>query len=165
MSRSRSLLGLLLALALAILPASPALAYGSGANWQIGLAGTGVLPSTGQGFGFWGWCALGGGVTSGNTGDCQFSQYVHAGSGGGFTCEISLDINSWSISPTHTFLMSGTASANPNSVTQPCLSFFPGSASFTNLDPGIPAVPGHYNLGGLGPGLVGEFQTQVTQVP
>jgi hypothetical protein len=141
----------------------PALAYGA-ENWQIGLAGTGVAPSTGQGFGFWGWCALGGGVTSGTNGDCQFAQYVHAPAGSGFTCQISLDITSWDGS-SGTFFITGTATVNPTSLTGPCLTIFPGSASFTGVNSLIPAAPGHYNLGSLFPGLPGEFQIQVTQIP
>ena len=144
-----------------------ALAYGK-ANWQIAFSGTGTAPGTGQGFGFWGWCDLGGAAATsntGNTGDCEFSQYFHAPSGGGLTCEVSLDITSWSIGSLHTFVVTGTATVHPASATGPCLAMFPGSASFTGVDSGIPAAPGHYNLGGLGPGLRGEFQIQVTQIP
>src|SRR6266851_1320676 len=91
---SRSLLGLLIAATLGVFTAIPALAYGA-ENWQVAFSGTGVAPGTGQGFGFWGWCAFGGGVTSGNNGDCQVAQYVHAPSGSGFTCHESLNITSW----------------------------------------------------------------------
>src|SRR5260370_8526150 len=107
---------------------------------QIGLAGTGVVPGTGVGFGFWVWCACGGGVTSGNNGDCQFSQYVHAPADSGFTCEISLAITSWDGSG-GTFVVTGPATAQPPSLTGPCLAFFPGSASFTGLVSGIPSRP------------------------
>lgn len=152
------------ALAVALVSIShsrPALAYGA-ENWQIGLAGTGVAPSTGQGFGFWGWCTFGGGATSGTNGDCEFSQYVHAPSGSGFTCQLSLDITSWNGSG-GTFVVTGTATVNPTSATGPCLAFFPGSASFTGFDTGIPAAPGHFNFGTFGT-LRGEFQVQVTQI-
>ncbi len=161
---SRSLLGLLIATMLGVAHKTPALAYGA-ENWQIGFAGTGVAPSTGIGFGFWGWCAFGGGVTSGNNGDCQFAQYFHAPAGGGFTCHESLDITSWNRSGD--FFATGTVSVNPTSATDPCLAIFPGSASFTGVDTGIPAAPGHYNLGVVtfGVGLRGEFQIQVTQIP
>ena len=168
MSRlSHPLLGVLIAATLVaatlgLFAAPPALAYGA-ENWQIGLAGTGVDPGTGQGIGFWGWCTFGGGVTSGTNGDCQFAQYVHAPSGSGFTCEISLNITSWDGS-SGTFVITGTATVNPTSATGPCLAFFPGSASFTDFAPGFPAAPGHYNLGGIG-GIRGEFQMQVTQIP
>jgi len=139
----------------------PALAYGQ-ENWQIAFSGTAVAPGTG-GFGFWGWCALGGGVTSGNDGDCELAQYFHAPAGSGFTCEESVDITSWS-GTTGTFVVTGTATVHPTSLTGLCLAFFPGSASFTDLDSGIPAAAGHYNLGGIG-GIRGEFQIQVTQIP
>ncbi|HLZ71557.1 MAG TPA: hypothetical protein VKV26_16765 [Dehalococcoidia bacterium] len=163
MTRSRLLLGLLMAATLGVFAATPALGYGQ-ENWQIGLAGTGVAPGTGVGFGFWGWCAFGGGVSSGNTGDCQFAQYFHGPAGSGFTCHESLDISAWTAGG-GTFVITGTVSVNPANVTAPCLAFFPGSASFAGFDSGIPAVAGHYNLGGLGPGLSGEFQIQVTQIP
>ncbi len=141
----------------------PALAYGK-ENWQIAFSGTGVAPGTG-GFGFWGWCALGGGVTSGNDGDCEASQYVHAPAGGGFTREVSVDITSWGVGNLGTFVITGTATARPTSQTGPCLAFFPGSASFSGVDLGVPAKAGHYNLGALGPGLRGSLQIQVTQIP
>jgi hypothetical protein len=41
---------------------------------------------------------------------------------------------------------------------------FPGSASFSGVDSGIPSAPGHYNFGAFA-GLRGEFQAQVTQIP
>jgi hypothetical protein len=169
MSRlSRPLLGLLVAATLAIaatlgiFAATPASAYGAD-NWQIGISGTGVNPGTGFGFGFWGWCAFGGGVTSGTDGDCELSQYLHVSAGSGFTCEESVDITSWSTS-TGTFVVTVTVTVHPTSLTGPCLAFFPGSASVTDLDSGVPAAAGHYNLGGIG-GLRGEFQIQVAQIP
>lgn len=155
------LLGLLIVSLLGVVSVTPTHAYGA-ENWQIGLSGTGTAPGTGFGLGFWGWCAFGGGVTSGNTGDCQFAQYVHTGAGSGFTCHISLDITAWTGSG-GTFVITGTASVNPAATTAACLAFFPGSASFTGVDTGIPAAAGHYNLGGIG-GAVGEFQIQVTQI-
>jgi hypothetical protein len=167
---ARPLLGLLvaatlgIAVTLGIFAATPALAAYGAENWQIGFAGTGVAPGTGVGFGFWGWCAFGGGVTSGNDGDCQFSQYFHAPAGSGLTCEESLDITSWHVMG-GTFFVTGTATVNPTSLTDPCVAIFPGSAKFTDFNFGIPAAPGHYNLGSLGPGLRGEFQIQVTQIP
>src|SRR5579859_6161056 len=111
----RPLLGVLIAGTLLIFAATPALAYGA-ENWQIGFAGTGVAPGTGQSFGFWGWCTFSGGVTSVNDGDCQFAEYIHGPSGSGFTCEESLDISSWDGS-TGTFFISGTVTVNPASTT------------------------------------------------
>src|SRR6266567_8079474 len=109
---SRPLLGLLSVALLGVLAATPAQAYGA-ANWQIAFAGTGTAPSTGFGFGFWGWCEFTGGVTSGNDGDCEFSQYFHAPAGGGFTCEESLDITRWWVGSGGTFLVSGTVAVHP----------------------------------------------------
>jgi hypothetical protein len=116
-------------------------------------------------FGFWGWCALGGGVTSGTNGDCEFAQYAHAPVGSGFTCHVSLNITSWDVGSNGHFFFTGTATVNPTSLTGPCVAIFPGSASFTGVDSLIPAAPGHYNLGALGPGLRGTLQIQVTQIP
>jgi hypothetical protein len=147
--------------------ANPASAYGK-ANWQLTFAGTATFPSTGNGFGFWGWCDLAGGVTSGTSGDCKLAQYQHAPAGGGlsFTCHESLDLTAWS-GATGTFVISGKATVNPTSLTGPCLSFFPGSSPFTGVDTGFPAAPGHYNPGvsALALGAVGEFNITVTQVP
>jgi hypothetical protein len=156
------LVAALLTTALTFFAAHRALAYGQ-ENWQIGFSATGVVPSTGQDFGFWGWCAFGGGVTSGNNGDCEVSQYFHAPAGGGFTCQESVDIASWDASG-GTFVISGTATVHPSSLTAPCVAIFPGSVNFTGVNSMIPAVPGHFNLGGIG-GAVGEFQIQVTQIP
>jgi hypothetical protein len=139
---------------------TPALAYGSGTNWQIGFAGTFVNPSTGSSFGFWGWCAFGGG---GQTGDCQFAQYFHS-SPGGLTCEVSLDISGWSVGANGDFFVSGKASASPSSLASACIGFFPGSANFSGVDSGIPAAPGHFGVTSFG-GLPGELQIQVTQIP
>jgi hypothetical protein len=160
----RSLVGLLVAALLGVACASPSHAYGK-ENWQIGISGTGVFPGTGNGVGFWGWFAFGGGVTSGNTGEGQFAQYVHGPGGSGFTCHLSLDISSWTVTG-GTYFITGTASVNPVSTTAACLAFFPGTptANFSNVNTLVPAAAGHYNLGGIG-GLVGEFQIQVTQIP
>src|SRR5579863_9656901 len=157
-----ALLLLVGALAVALVSNShsrPALAYGA-ENWQIGFSGTGVFPGTGQGFGFWGWCAFGGGVTSGNDGDCQVSQYVHGPSG--FTCQESIDVTSWTGSGGTFVINAGTITVHPTSQTANCLALFPGPGGFP-VDTGFPAAAGHYNLGGKG-GVVGEFQIQVTQI-
>ncbi len=158
---SRSVLGILVAAMLGVFAAAPAAAYGA-ENWQLGVAGTGVAPSTGFGFGFWGWCAFGGGVTSGNTGDCQVSQYIHTPSGR-VDCEQSINITSWDRSG-GTFVLSGTTTTNPASATALCP--FAGGLppTFSGFNPGIPAAAGHYNFGTFD-GLVGEFQLQLTQIP
>lgn len=157
----RRALGIGLAgIAIAAMTATPVHAYGQ-ATWQTTFAGTGTVPGSG-GFGFWGWCDFGGGVTSGSSGDCQFAQYFHGTGGAGITCHVSMDF-SWFVGSNGDFFGTGTATANPSSLSGPCLGTFPGGPSYTAVDIGIPAAPGHYNLGGIG-GLVGEFQMQVTEI-
>src|SRR5579864_9364245 len=108
----RSIISLGLGALLAISVASPSFAYGK-ENWQTTFAGTAVTPG-GSSFGFWGWCTFGGGVTSGNNGDCEFAEYAHSGPQGSFTCHESMDITSWRIgSPPPTglpgdFVINGT---------------------------------------------------------
>jgi hypothetical protein len=154
----------LIAVAVVASSASPALAYGR-ANWQVAINGTATFPGTGTAFGFWGWCAFAGGVTSGNDGDCEFAQYFHAPSGSGFTCHLSLDVSSWDATG-GTFVITGTASVNPTRLTGPCIDFFPGSSPYTGVDTGIPAAAGQYHPGvsALAPGAVGEFNITVAQI-
>jgi len=147
--------------------ATPAMAYGK-ANWQTTFAGTATFPSTGNSFGFWGWCDFAGGVASGTSGDCQLAQYVHTPAGSGFTCHESIDLTAWTTTTgTGTFVITGSATVNPAAVTVPCLKLFPGGSPFDGVDSGIPAADGHYNPGvdALAPGAVGEFNITVTQVP
>ena len=151
-----------LAVGLIAAETTPVAAYGP-ANWQVTFAGTGTFPSTGVGFGFWGWCEFAGGVTSGNSGDCQVAQYFHAPSGSGFTCQESLNITAWDTS-VRTFHISGTATVNPTRLTAPCVQLFPGATTFSGVDTQIPASAGHYNFGGIG-GTVVELQITVTQIP
>jgi hypothetical protein len=153
-------------IALITVTAGSAGAYGGGpANWQIGFAGTGVFPGTGFGFGFWGWCAFSGGVSSGNGGDCQVSQYLHTPSGN-VACEQSINISSWHVSPVPfpNFVLSGTATTHPSSATSACPVAGGVPPSFTGFAPGIPAIAGHYNLSGVLGSPAGEFQIQVTQI-
>jgi hypothetical protein len=161
----RRALGLIVAVVLAgavfAVSTTSASAYGK-ANWQVTANGTGTFPGTGFGLGFWGWCAFAGGVSSGNDGDCEFAQYIHAPAGSGFTCHVSLDVTSWDASG-GSFVITGTASAKPASVAAPCLEFFPGSASYSGFDTGIPSAPGQYHFGTIFGG-VGESNFTVTQV-
>src|SRR5215469_6524821 len=149
--------------------ATPAMAYGK-ANWQTTFAATATSPSTGNATGFWGWCDFAGGVASGTSGDCQIATYFHTRTGaGGFTCHENFDLTRWTTA-TGTFLITGSVSVNPTSLTAECVAPFPGSTSFAGVDTGIPAAAGHYDLGvgavpGAPPGSVGEFNITVTQVP
>jgi hypothetical protein len=169
MSFRRAVLGIGLAALLAVSVASPAFAYGQ-ANWQTAFAGTGTSPTPNGtiGFGFWGWCAFGGGVTSGSTADCEFAQYSH-GTTPSFTCHESINGTAWDISNvTGDFVIeSGTITVTPTGLTQACLALFPGGVSPTttisNVDSGVPAHAGHYDIGSIF-GAHGEFQIQVTQI-
>jgi hypothetical protein len=135
----------------------PTHAYGKD-NWQVAFSGTGVTPQ-GVSFGFWGWCAYVG-VYSGSQGDCEMSQYVHA-PGYSLTCEVSLDVTSWTggFQPDH--FITGTATVHPASSTDACVSIFPGSVSFTAADTQVPLIPGHYNIKNAF-GALGTLQIQVT---
>ncbi len=160
----RSLLGLLAAAMLGAVATAPASAYGGAVNWQVGFAGTATVPSS-FGFGFWGWCAFGGGVSAGNTGDCQVSQYFHSPFGR-VTCEQDINVTSWTGAGGTFVLLSGTATTHPASA--PCQQAGGLPATFNiPFNTGIPAAAGHYNLTSvfLFPGAVGELQAQVTQIP
>ncbi len=161
--------GTVIAATLAVVAtATPAMAYGK-ANWQTTFAATANSPGTGYSTGFWGWCDLAGGVTTGNSGDCQIATYVHMAAGSGFTCHESLDLTGWTTA-SGTFVISGTATVTPVALTGPCLAPFPGSSPFAGVDSGIPGAAGHYTfpigfIPGAMPGAVGTFNVTVTQVP
>jgi len=165
---SRRIRGLAVLALLAISVASPAFAYGK-ETYQVAFSGTATQPGVG-GFGFWGWCAFAGGVTSGNDGDCEFSQYNHGlFPGASVTCEESLDVSSWSISPvTGDFVITGTVTVHPSTLSSSqmaaCLALFPGSGTFSNVDSEIPARPGHYNIGNVFGTATGEFEVQVVKI-
>jgi hypothetical protein len=140
---------------------APAFAYGKD-NWQIGFSGTGVFPSTGQGFGFWGWCAFGGDVTSAMTAIASSRSMCmahRAAASPAMRASISRPGTRGG-----TFVIKvATVTVTPSSLTGPCLAFFPSPGGFP-VDTGFPAAAGHYNLGGIG-GERGEFQIQVSQIP
>jgi len=176
----RGAFGVLIAVLLGVLAASPAQAYGGGqANWQLTFAGTG------PGFGFWGWCALSGATaadfnglpSSGTTGDCQFSEYAHFPGFSG-TCEISMDLTAeggqpaWQIQPssfTHfdDFFFSGTFLTHPSSPAQNLTAFceqLPGSPPanpYSDFDSLLPAIPGHTNASGF----FGTTELQIQETP
>jgi hypothetical protein len=164
--------------AAAMVSATPALAYGK-ATWQAALTGTFTYPTTGTGFGFWGWCDFAGGVTSGDDADCQIAEYMHSAAGTGWTCELSIDGTSWDQSigfffPFATFHMTGSLVVHPANLTagqkRDCIDFFTGavdgSTSFTDVETFIPAAPGHYDFRDVVAlfGAVGEFNFTVQQV-
>src|SRR5712692_3394436 len=150
----RSLVGLLIAAALGVFAATPALAYGA-ENYQLGFAGTASAP--GASFGFWGWCAFGGGTgtlpSSGTTGDCKYALYLHTSSGR-VTCEQRVDVPKWTIEPgaipfVPDFFGWCTATVNASTATF-CFGLFPGvfTSTFTHFDTLLPGAPGHYSLNG-----------------
>ena len=156
------LLTIALGIGLLIATSSSVGAYGGGpANWQIGFAGTAVFPTTGVGFGFWGWCEFTGGVVAGNSGDCQVSQYVHSPSGN-VNCEQSINVNAWTAA-SGTFVISETSTTHPSTATFTCLAAGGVPPADPAFDTHIPAFPGHYNLNGVffSPG---ELQIQVTEI-
>jgi hypothetical protein len=166
-----------LATAVVAVSASSALAYGK-ANWQTTLVGTFNFPATGYSFGFWGWCDFAGGVTSGDSADCELAEYMHAPAGSGWTCHLSVDGTSWDQSASafggDTFHISGSAVVRPGNLTddqkKACVAFFTsgdGSTTFQDVDTFIPAAPGHYNIGpkAIDPGAVGAFNFTVKQIP
>lgn len=163
--------------AIAAMSPSNAAAYGGGpANWQLTFAATGVLPGSGAGFGFWGWCELSGAAnraapTSGTEGDCQYAAYFHF-PGASQTCHASISITSWAEAPS--FI--GSAFGVPNDLVVLAGSQTPaattGPCAFSTSPPFdlAPAKAGHYNGNALvpllfAPATTGEIQLQVTQVP
>jgi hypothetical protein len=160
---SRGALVVLAAASLGAVAATPALAYGA-ANWQIAFSGTG------PGFGFWGWCDLGGATSfsvlglpsSGTTGDCQFAEYGHVPGVFSGTCEVSMDLTAearqpaWQIEASSItgfpdFFVSGTEVTHPASQTSFCATL-PGSPPapiYSNFDTLVPVKPGHLNASGF----------------
>jgi hypothetical protein len=153
-------------------------AYGGGpANWQIGFAGTIVVPGLGNS-GFWGWCQLSNAFDSSNpmagtSGDCQVANYFHLPSGGvSLECHVSVDVTSWGPAPGIGLAFGVPADLYVFSGTQTATGQDPaacgGNGATTPADV-APAQAGHYNANSLVPfvmpGAVGEIQIQVTQIP
>jgi hypothetical protein len=157
-------------LATAVAFASPANAYGGGANhdmWQVGLSANCNKPSVcgNELGGFWGWAEFDRSADGTQTwGDAELTGCAHVLGGGGGASHLSAEIESWTIAP-------GSAGPETFFVTGEETDFFPGGVKVTidivNLDSGIPAVPGHYStaeiLGFTAPGVA--FQIQVAFRP
>ena len=81
--------------------ASPVQAYGP-ANWQAAFSGNFNHTPQGSG-GFWGWCAFAGGVSAGNSADCEVTNYFSAGSGSGASAgnliHESISGTAWDVEP------------------------------------------------------------------
>lgn len=91
--------------------------------------------------GFWGWAELDHNpVTGSSTGDAEFAFCSHGGTFTGAGHD-SQDISNWYIAPgsagPNTFYGSGTDTTRLRGQTQ--------VSTFTDMDLGVPAVPGHYN--------------------
>jgi hypothetical protein len=146
----RRLLVLLAAAAAALgLSASPASAYGGGADhdmWQVGLSFNCNNPDVcgDELGGFWGWVEFDRSADGTLTwGDAELAGCSHTVGGGGFAgaVHISVEIESWTIEAgsagPQTFFISGeeTDTFRGDKVT----------FDITHLDTGIPATPGHYS--------------------
>jgi len=144
--------------------ASPAGAYGGGANhdmWQVGFSMNCNNPSLplcadiGTG-GDWGWFEFDRSADGTQTwGDAQTTFCFHTvGGGGAGAGHTSIDITSWTISDSGTFVASGTETDSFRGMTQ--------TITLTNEDTGIPATPGHYTssdiLGFSAPGVAIQIQ-------
>jgi hypothetical protein len=156
--------GLAAAAVLAVGYASPAGAYGGGANhdmWQVGFSMNCNNPTLklcadlGTG-GDWGWVEFDRSADGTQTwGDAQTTFCFHTvGGGGAGAGHTSIDITSWTISDSGTFVASGTETDT-----------FRGTSdtfNFANEDTGIPATPGHYTssdiLGFSAPGVAIQIQ-------
>jgi hypothetical protein len=145
--------------------ASPAGAYGGGANhdmWQVGMSFNCNNPSVctqamGGTGGQWGWAEFDRSADGTQTwGDAQLTFCFHTvGGGGAGAGHTSVEIESWTIDPVDgTFVATGTQTET-----------FRGTkvtSDFENLDTGIPSAPGHYNtndvLGFSAPGVAVQIQ-------
>jgi hypothetical protein len=148
--------------------ASPAGAYGGGANhdmWQVGMSFncnnssicTEEMGGTG---GFWGWIEFDRSADGTQTwGDAKAAFCFHTvgggGAGGGHT---SIEIESWTIEEgsagPQTFFASGEETDSSRGITN--------TFDFSHEDTGISAVPGHYStnevLGFTAPGVAVQIQ-------
>jgi hypothetical protein len=145
--------------------ASPAGAYGGGANhdmWQVGMSFNCNNPSLcdDELGGFWGWVEFDRSADGTQTwGDAEAAFCFHTvGGGGAGAGHTSIEIESWTIAPgsagPQTFFASGEETDTSRGIKN--------TFDFTNQDTGIPAVPGHYNtndvLGFSAPGVAIQIQ-------
>ena len=155
----------MMALASVAWTAAPAGAYGGGANhdmWQVGLSFNCNNPDVcGPDLGgFWGWVEFDRSADGTQTwGDAEFAFCFHTvGGGGAGAGHTSIEIESWTIAPgtagPQTFFASGEETDS-----------FRGTKTtfdFSNMDTGIPAIPGHYStseiFGFTAPGVAAQIQ-------
>jgi hypothetical protein len=164
---------LLAAVAAALgLSASPASAYGGGANhdmWQVGMSFNcnNQTACAGELGGFWGWVEFDRSADGTLTwGDAELTGCSHTVGGGGIAgaIHISVEIESWTIEPgsagPQTFFVSGEETDSFRGVKE--------TFDITHLDTGIPATPGHYNTSdilGMAPPPGVAIQIQVSFRP
>jgi hypothetical protein len=154
--------GLAAAAVLAVGFAAPAGAYGGGAShdmWQVGFSMNCNNPSVCADFGTggdWGWVEFDRSADGTQTwGDAQTTFCFHTvGGGGAGAGHSSIDITSWTISGSGTFVVSGTETDTFRGMTE--------TFTLTDEDSGIPATPGHYTtsdiLGFTAPGVAVQIQ-------
>jgi hypothetical protein len=145
-------------------------AYGAG-NWQVAVSSNcdnpSICGSLGLG-GFWAWVEVGGGVTSGNSGDATATGCGHLQGGGGLAGadHFNVDITGWATGP-------GSAGSNTLFLTSGSITFTghtggsPVTVPITSpVDTGIQLMPGHFStvdfFGFTAPGV--SFQLQVVQL-
>jgi hypothetical protein len=151
--------------------ASPAWAYGGGANhdmWQVGLSLNCTNPTPGAcdqfdgTGGFWGWAEFDRSADGSQTwGDAEFTFCFHTVGGGGAGAGHSvIEIESWTIEP-------GSAGPDTFYVTGEETDSFRGAKftyDITHEDTGIPSDPGHYStvdfVGFTMPGLAAQMQVK-----
>ena len=158
------LAGLAMATVLAVGFAPPAGAYGGGAShdmWQVGISMNCNNPSLplcaalGTG-GDWGWVEFDRSADGTQTwGDAQTTFCFHTVDGGGAGAgHTTIDITSWTISDTGTFVVSGEETDSFRGTKE--------TSTLTNEDSGIPSRPGHYTasdiLGVSAPGVAIQIQ-------
>ena len=169
----RRLLVLLAAVAAAAgLSASPASAYGGGADhdmWQVGMSFNCNNPAAcaGELGGFWGWVEFDRSADGTLTwGDAELAGCSHTVGGGGFAgaVHISVEIESWTIEPgsagPQTFFVNGEETDSFRGVKE--------TFDITHLDTGVPAAPGHYSTSdilGMAPPPGVAIQIQVSFRP
>jgi hypothetical protein len=144
-------------------------AYGGGADhdmWQVGISFNCNNPDIcgAQLGGFWGWAEFDRSADGTVTwGDAELTGCSHTVGGGGpgsaGAGHIRVEIESWTIAP-------GTAGPQTFIASGEITEFDHGqklTSDFTNMDTGIPALPGHYStedlFGFTAPGVA--FQIQV----
>lgn len=146
--------------------ASPASAYGGGANhdmWQVGLSfncnNSSLCADMGTG-GFWGWAEFDRSADGTQTcRDAEFAFCFHTvGGGAAGAGHTSIEIESWTIEPgsagPHTFFANGEETDTFRGMKD--------TFDFYHEDTGIPADPGHYSTNDLldfsAPGVAAQVQ-------